>query len=184
MASHEIEHICNCLNCDFSKNLMQPKSPKHDSTAFQLLSYCLLWPSSELQHTVHFLQLKVMQNTSLYVTDWASLNGTSVPIACKEIYFFCWPAFLGCERLTTQRISWFWWYIDQSDPKYYRNLNNPIPTLFKGNYNFLVETNGCVTGECEIFVQILKRKSFGWALIPLLSVPFLLDGVHIRCRWP
>ena len=41
--------------------------------------------------------------------------------------------------------------------------------------------------EGEFIIQILKRRSFGWALIPFLC-HFLsdnvLDGVQIRCRWP
>ena len=84
--------------------------------------------TSELQHTVwsHFL----MQNTSLYVTDWPSLNGTSVLIAHKEINIFWLTCLFGPYRLV---LSWFWQYMDQSDSKYYRNLHDAIYTLCKGN---------------------------------------------------
>jgi hypothetical protein len=65
-----------------------------------------------------------------------------------------------------------------------------IHTLCKGNYNFVVETNGSVAGECKFIVQILKRKSFGWALIPHLSAPFLIlcpgwgaDQVQMALGW-
>ena len=109
------------------------------------------------------------------------------PLLVRKLIFFYWPAFLGRDRFTLQRISWFWQYIDQSDLKYYANLNNPIHTLCKGNYNFLVETNGSVTEECKFIVQILKKKYFGWALIPLLSAPFLVswgaDQVQMSLCW-
>ena len=39
-----------------------------------------------------------------------------------------------------------------------------------------MKTNGSVAGESELIIQILKRRSFEWALIPLL-LHFLSDNV-------
>ena len=112
------------------------------------------------------------------LTGWAWMVQVC-PLLLRKWIFLCWPAFLGHDRLTLQRISSFWQYIHQSDSKYYRNLNNQIHTLCTGNYNFFVETNGSVAGECEFIVQILKRQSFWWALIP----GWRADQVQMALGW-
>ena len=176
---------------------MQPKPSECDSTAFWRLSYRLPWPChAQVSYSIQSIMVTFSSTKDdvkyISVCHWPSWNGTSMLIAHKEINIFGWPAFLGLDRLV---LSWFWLYIDQSDSKYYGNLHDAIYTLCKGtNYNFLVETNGSVAGECEFIVQILKGKIL-WVglnsssecsiscIVSWMGCRSSADGLRLDRRW-
>ena len=142
-----LEHICNCRKFDAATDFwvwqVQP-------SGYSVTICC--------GHTMHkwvtaYSQFSSTKDDAKYIS--MSLTGQALmvqvfPLVIRKLIFFLQTCLLGHDRLMLQRISWFWWYIDQSDLKYYRNSNNPIHTLCKGNYNFLVETNGSVAHSNEV----------------------------------